>query len=209
MKTLAGDRGIEWGFVKNHLPPATSKWWSLLDFGPMDGFYLSMDALQKGWEVVAIGLEAIQPPDSRIRYMVGDVSSFNLYPPFSVVLNCSTVEHVGLGRYDDPIGENFDLQAMACLRRWMKPESLHILTIPIGQDAVVGHWHRVYGKERLPRLLEGYKILEEQYHIKTDDDSAWVPCPKERALSEVPGLIPKPSILNLSYALGGFVLCLA
>ena len=208
MKTLAGDRGIEWDFVRDHLPLATSKWRSLLDFGPMDGFHLSMDALQKGWEVVAIGLEAIQPPDSRIRYIMEDINSVDLDLQFDIILDASTMEHCGLGRYNDPIDPAGDLKAMARLRGWMKPESLHILTIPIGQDAVVGSWHRVYGPERLPRLLEGYLALEEMFFVKSDDDSTWIPCSMEQAFEEVPGMIPEPSMLNLSYALGAFVLCL-
>ena len=209
MKTLTGDRAIEWGFVKNHLPLATSAWNLVLDFGPMDGFHLSMDALQKGWEVVAIGLEPIKPPDDRIEYIVEDINSIDWELPFFVILNASTTEHCGLGRYNDPVDPVGDLKAMARLRDWMLPGSLQLLTIPIGQDAVVGHWHRVYGPERLPRLLSGYRILEEMFWVKSDDDTIWIPCSMEQAFEEVPGMIPEPSMLNLSYGLGAFVLCLA
>lgn len=208
MKTLTGDRAIEWGFVKNQLPDP-GHGFPVLDFGPMEGFALSWHALGLGYQVVAVGLEHIVPPPG-ITYHRQDILTWQPDPPqFDYILNASTVEHVGLERYGDPPGANFDLLTMRKLRAMMHPQSFQYLTIPIGQDAVVEYWHRVYGEERLPALLGGYKVLEEQYHIKTDDDSAWVPCSKERALMEIPGLVPEPSMLNLSYALGCLVLCLA
>jgi hypothetical protein len=46
-----------------------------------------------------------------------------------------------------------------------------ILTIPVGQDAVFSPQHRIYGEERLPRLLERYRPVEEQYWAK--DGPQW------------------------------------
>jgi len=205
--TLAGDRGIEWGFVIDNLP-AIGTGRRVLDFGPMDGFVLSVNARDKGYAVVAVGLEDIAPPE-RVQYIRQDILTVEFDEPFDYILNASTTEHVGLGRYGDPVGEDLDLAAMRKLREWMRldGDGVQFLTVPMGVDAVVGHYHRVYGKHRLPRLLEGYAVLREQYYVKADDDSHWVSCSKERALSEVPGQVAKPSMLNLSYALGCFVLC--
>jgi len=206
-KTLAGDRGIEWGFVTENLPPCGAGR-RVLDFGPMNGFVLSADARRKGYAVVAVGLEDIAPPEG-VRYVRRDIMAVEFDEPFDYILNASTVEHVGLGRYGDPLGEDLDLAAMRKLRGWMRldGDGVMILTVPVGRDAAVGHYHRVYGPDRLPRLLEGYAVLRERYWVKADDDSRWLSCPKERALAEEPGQVPDPSIANLSYALGGFVLC--
>jgi len=73
--------------------------------------------------------------------------------------------------------------------------------------AVQVHEIVTYGPDRLPKLLEGYAILRECYWVKADDNSRWLSCTKERALAEVPGQVPEPSILHLSYGLGGFILC--
>ena len=207
MKTLAGDRGIEWGFAMENLPPHGAGR-RVLDFGPMEGFFLSVDATNKGYSVVAVGLEDIAPPEG-VRYVRRDIMAVEFDEPFDYILNISTVEHVGLGRYGDPLDPDGDLKAMRRLKKWMRldGDGVMILTIPVGTDAVVGHYHRVYGAARLPRLLEGYASLQERYWAKADDDSRWLPCAKERALAEVPGQVPDPNILYLSYALGGFVLC--
>jgi hypothetical protein len=207
-KTLAGDRGIEWGFAIENLPVVgTGK--RVLDFGPMNGFQLSVDAVNKGYSVVAVGLEDIAVPHPDIRYIRRDIMAAEFDEPFDYILNVSTTEHVGLGRYGDPLDPDGDLKAMRRLKRWMRlnGDGIQIMTIPIGVDAVVGQYHRVYGPQRLPRLLKGFSILRERYWIKADDDSSWLSCTKERALAEIPGQVPEPSILYLSYALGGFVLC--
>ena len=207
MKTLEGDRGIEWGWARENLP-SFGQGRIVLDVGPMDGFHLSMDAYGKGYEVVAVGLEDIKPPVPQIHYVRQDILKTEFGFGFDYVLNVSTTEHIGLGLYGDPLGEDFDLLAMQRLRRWMRPDGdgIQILTVPVGIDAVVGHWHRVYGEKRLPRLLDGYAILREAYWAKTADNSQWVQVSKEVALEEPPGLVPEPSMLNLSYALGGFIL---
>lgn len=210
MKTLAGDRSIEWGFARESLPTHGAGR-LVLDVGPMEGFYLSMDAHHKGYAVTAVGLEDIRPPVSDIRYIRHDILGVEFDVGFDYILNVSTVEHIGLGRYGDPIDADGDLKTMAQLRKWMRPDGdgVMILTIPVGVDAVVGYYHRVYGPNRLPRLLENYAVLRERYWVKADNDSQWLSCSKERALAEVPGQVPEPSILNLSYALGGFILCVA
>jgi len=206
-KTLAGDRNCEWGFVRENLP-SVGIGRRVLDFGPMHGFALSVDARDKGYTVIAVGVEDISPPEE-VLYVRQDIMAVEFDEPFDYILNCSTVEHVGLGRYGDPVGEDLDLAAMHKLREWMRLDGngFQILTVPVGRDVAVGHYHRVYGERRLLRLLEGYAVLKEQYWVKADDDSHWLPCSRERALAEEPGQVPEPSILNLSYALGGFVLC--
>jgi len=210
-KTLEGDRAIEWGFVTENLPPDPMSTRRVLDFGPMDGFHLSHDASNKGYKVIAVGLEDIYPPHPGIQYIRQDIMTVEFDESFDYILNSSTIEHVGLGRYGDPVGADLDLAAMRHLRKWMRldGDGIMLLTLPVGVDAVVGYYHRVYGRERLPRLLEGYAVLREQYWVKADDNSQWLSCTKERALAEAPGQVPEPSILNLSYALGGLVLCAA
>lgn len=204
-KTLAGDRGIEWDWSFEHLPAGSGQ---VLDVGPMANFVLSQDALKKGYSVVAIGLEHLQVPEG-ISYIRHNFLTVDIDTKFDYILNISTIEHVGLTRYGAPRNLDGDLQAMAKLRTLMKPGARHLLTCPIGRDAVVGDYHRVYGHERLPRLLEGYRVLKQAYWVKADDDSQWLSCSKERALAEAPVMPPVPSIIELCYALGGYVLCLA
>src|SRR5262249_33152034 len=102
---------------------------------------------------------------------------------FDQIINCSSVEHVGLvgryGSFDDPSG---DLEAMAIMRELLAPNGRIIMTIPVGQDLVCAPLHRIYGHERLPRLLEGYDVLEAQYWLREPAASGWSQVDSEAAL---------------------------
>lgn len=75
-------------------------------------------------------------------------------------LSISSVEHSGLGRYGDPIDPDGDLKSMKLLHDKIKIGGICFLAVPIGADRVEGNLHRVYGKYRLPLLLDGWKVLE-------------------------------------------------
>jgi len=51
-----------------------------------------------------------------------------------------------------------DLDAMGILRELLAPGGRMILTIPVGRDQICGPYHRIYGEDRLPRLLDGFGV---------------------------------------------------
>jgi hypothetical protein len=104
--------------------------------------------------------------------------------PFDLVINCSTIEHVGLsGRYNAREEPDGDLVAMRALCRLMKPDGHMLLTLPLGQDAVVRPLHRIYGPARLPRLLAGYSRTEATFWRKAQAN-VWSQCAEAEALAE-------------------------
>ena len=193
--TLAGDRWVEWSFCFARLADGPGR---TLDFGADIGF-LSLAAAQRGHEVVALDRVKITPDyrHDRVDFRQGDILERPLAgESFDQILNCSSVEHVGLaGRYDSSDVPDGDLQAMAIMRETLKPGGRMVMTIPVGRDLVCPPLHRIYGAERLPRLLDGYAVEEEQYWRK---DAAWEPTDRETALS-TPGS-------ESFYSLGLFVL---
>jgi glycosyltransferase involved in cell wall biosynthesis/2-polyprenyl-3-methyl-5-hydroxy-6-metoxy-1,4-benzoquinol methylase len=180
---LAGDRDIEWSWVASHMPSGPGE---ALDFGP-GASHLSLIAAQRGFNVTAVDLQVPAGVHSRprVRFVQGDLLTVALPAEhFDLVINCSTVEHVGLtGRYgvceQRPDG---DLEAMARLRGLIKPGAVMLLTLPVGRDAVLAPWHRVYGPERLPRLLEGYSVQKEEYWRK-DSRNNWTLTSRRNALA--------------------------
>lgn len=78
---------------------------------------------------------------------------------FDVALSISSLEHAGLGRYGDPLDPDADLMAMRDLARLLKPGGRLLVAVPVGADAVVWNAHRIYGRKRLPRLLDGWRVL--------------------------------------------------
>jgi SAM-dependent methyltransferase len=202
---LFGDREVEWSFIASRLPEGPGR---LLNFGASCG-NLSILAAQRGFSVLAVDLGPERFPWKHpgVEFLQADVLQAELpRESFDVVLNCSSVEHVGLpGRYGVAAEENNgDLQAMGEFREVLKPAGMMLMTIPCGRDAVIAPWHRVYGQERLPKLLAGYEAAEECYWVK-HRDNRWHPCEREKALAFRPTSHPSsPSLC--SYALGCFVL---
>jgi SAM-dependent methyltransferase len=205
---LSGDREIEWSYIASRMPNGSG---SVLDFGAGHG-NMSMHAVQKGYQVLALDLE--QNPfhwsHPNLKRIQGDLLKLELPEKyFDYILNCSTVEHVGLtGRYGIAVEEsNGDLEAMRRLRSLLKPSGKMLMTVPCGQDTVVVPLHRVYGRKRFPELLNGYEIEEQCYWMK-QPDNCWYPADRETALSYVPtGDATRPA--SCSYALAGFVLGVA
>lgn len=202
---LAGDRDVEWAYVASRLPSGTG---SVLDFGAGYGT-LSMHAIQKGYEVLALdlGAEPFYWSHPRLTRVQGDLLALALPDrSFDYILSCSTVEHVGLaGRYGVVSEEsNGDLAAMGKLRGLLKPSGKMVMTVPCGRDAVFAPWHRVYGRQRLPELLRDFEVVEEAYW-KKNGDNCWHPTDVESALSYVPTGHPTKGGF-CSYALACLVL---
>jgi len=59
------------------------------------------------------------------------------------------VEHVGLGRYGDPLRPDGDLQAMAELGRVVVPGGDLLFVVPIGHPRIEFNAHRVYAVEMI------------------------------------------------------------
>jgi SAM-dependent methyltransferase len=59
-------------------------------------------------------------------------------------LSCMhTVEHVGLGRYGDPIDPDGDLKAIRELKRVLAPGGNLLFVVPVGKPSVVFNAHRI------------------------------------------------------------------
>lgn len=205
---LSGSRDVEWSYIASRLPVGPGR---AFDFGCGTG-NMCIHAVQKGYKVMALDLEPGPFPWSHpnVEIVRGDLLKLDLPDlTFDFILNCSSVEHVGLaGRYGVEVEETGgDLAAMQRMRKMLKPEGKMLLTVPCGRDAVIVPWHRVYGAERLPKLLSGYEIEEQVYWVKRADN-VWYPANRETALSYVPTNHPTNGFLTC-YALGCFVLAKA
>ncbi|MGH7682684.1 MAG: class I SAM-dependent methyltransferase [Candidatus Eiseniibacteriota bacterium] len=195
---LSGDRDVEWSWVAARIPEGPG---SALDFGCGDS-PLGIVAAERGFRVTGVDLGAVRWPyqHPRLTFVQGDILDLALPPAsFDLVLNCSTVEHVGVpGRYGVTTERaDGDLAAMKRLGSLLKPGGLMLVTVPVGTDAVFAPWHRVYGAARLPQLLDGFAVDVRAYWRK-DPTNRWVESDEASALAA-------PSRERL-YGLGCFVL---
>lgn len=102
-----------------------------------------------------------------------------------------TIEHIGLGRYGDPLDAHGDQRALSELQRVVSPSGSLLVVVPIGKPRIQFNAHRIYD----PQMIEDY-----------------LPEMKLRSLAMLPddasrGLVENPSraeTLQQRYACGCF-----
>src|SRR5579862_5836809 len=182
---IRGERDVEWAFLSANMPIGSGE---AIEFGCEMG-QMSLFAAQKGYRVLAVDLQD-QPftwQHPSVEFRKGDFLTMELPgKSFDLAINCSSVEHVGVaGRYGIELDQpNGDIQVMERLAAVLKPGGLLLMTAPCGKDVVMAPWHRVYGPERLPKLLAPFEILKQAYWVK-NEDNRWVPTDRATALNSV------------------------
>ena len=94
-----------------------------------------------------------------------------LFPDASIPsLSCMhVVEHIGLGRYGDPIDPNGDLKAMSELKRVLSKGGDLLFVVPIGFPKIVFHAHRIYSFAQIQQCFHDLKLME--FMLVCDDAS--------------------------------------
>jgi len=192
---LAGEKIIDWGWICVNLPSGPRR---ALEIGCGESPILPA-MLARDYEVTAVDLDAtVTAKLNGFIFVQGDFNSIELPPAFDIAVACSALEHFGLeGRYGSTRDADADLKAMYKIRSLLSPLGKALITIPIGRDAVHSPWHRVYGRNRLPLLLDGFTITESRFWAKVP----WGPW-YETTLQNA---FDQPIALH-RYALGHFVL---
>ena len=71
------------------------------------------------------------------------------------------VEHVGLGRYGDPLDPDGDLKAMAELKRVLAPGGNLLFVVPIGgAPKIMFNAHRIYSYQQVLDCFTGLELKE-------------------------------------------------
>lgn len=71
-----------------------------------------------------------------------------------------TVEHIGLGRYGDPIDPNGDLKATNELKRVLAPGGSLLFVVPVGQPKIQYNAHRIYSYQMILDYFKELKLEE-------------------------------------------------
>ena len=167
---LRGEKLLDWGFICGGLPMGPKR---ALEIGcGQSPIVPAMLAL--GYDVTAIDLCPAAPLVTGFEFIAGDFLELDLRPGFDVIVACSVVEHMGLaGRYGSREDADADLKAMRKIAGLLAAGGQLFLTVPVGLDALCKPWHRVYGRQRLPRLLEEFDIQRYRFLLKPEPWGPW------------------------------------
>jgi len=76
-------------------------------------------------------------------------------------LSCMhTIEHIGLGRYGEPIDPDADLKAINELIRVLAPRGSLLFVVPVGKPKIVFNAHRIYSFEQIVEYFDELELKE-------------------------------------------------
>ena len=85
-------------------------------------------------------------------------------------LSCMhTIEHIGLGRYGDPLDPEGDVKAINELKRVVKLGGSILFVTPVGRPRIMFNAHRIYDPNMITKFFDGFKLRE--FSLVKDDHS--------------------------------------
>jgi hypothetical protein len=76
-------------------------------------------------------------------------------------LSCMhTIEHIGLGRYGDPIDPDGDQKAAKELSRVLAKNGDLLIVVPVGKSKIMFNAHRIYSYSRIKEMFSGLNLVE-------------------------------------------------
>lgn len=100
-------------------------------------------------------------------------------------LSCMhVIEHIGLGRYGDPLDPDGDLKAIGELVRVLAPGGNLLVATPVGRPRVAFNAHRVYDHEAFARYFAPLELVEFALIEERAEGGLIVAPPPERVRAE-------------------------
>jgi SAM-dependent methyltransferase len=112
-----------------------------------------------------LNLEKLQTHSADLLNLPFDNGSVNS-------LSCMhVVEHIGLGRYGDPLDPDGDLKAISELIRVLAPDGNLLFVVPVGKKSrIMFNAHRIYSYEQILSYFSVLKLME--FALIPDDPNA-------------------------------------
>lgn len=105
-----------------------------------------------------------RPANLNLKNLTSDFANL-LYLPFEnesiESLSClHVIEHVGLGRYGDPLDYNGDLKAINELKRVLCKGGNLLFAVPVGKPRIIFNVHRIYSYDQIIECFSDFELKE-------------------------------------------------
>lgn len=173
-------RFIEYSFVLKNLKPQTKR---ILDVGCCRSFF-SHILISYGYDTYGLDTSPYPCKHPKLKFYQCDARK-TPFPEefFDAIVAISTIEHVGIGYYGDPVYPEGDFIVMRELKRILKKGGQLLMTLPYCRKIVQTNIERIYDEERIHKLIEGFHIRKKQYYVYLKP-GRWLEVPYERAIKE-------------------------
>lgn len=103
------------------------------------------------WHINLDGLQSLQADLVNLDFDDGSILS----------LSCMhVVEHIGLGRYYEPLNPRGDLEAIAELKRVLAPQGNLLFVVPVGIPKIIFNLHRIYSYDQIISYFPELELVE-------------------------------------------------
>ncbi len=122
---------------------------------------LTISVLSAQVETVFVDYRPLKVALSGLTSMAGNILALP-FPDDSIAsLSClHVIEHIGLGRYGDPIDPRGSIKAALELQRIVSRDGNLFLSLPIGRERVCFNAHRVHAPTSVFALFPDMKLIE-------------------------------------------------
>ncbi len=125
---------------------------------------LTMSVLSAWVDTVFVDYRPLKVSLPGLSSVAGDILRLPFTDNSLYSLSClHVIEHIGLGRYGDPIDPQGSIKAAYELQRIMRPGGKLFLSLPIGRERVCYNAHRVHAPDSVIRIFEKLKLVEFSY----------------------------------------------
>lgn len=106
-----------------------------------------------------------RPPDlhlSSLNVGFADLTKLPFDDEALPSISClSVIEHIGLGRYGDPLDPDGDIKAVEEIKRVTTRGGSILINLPLGQTPTICfNAHRIYSKEQILNMFQGFKLID-------------------------------------------------
>lgn len=166
-------RIIEYPFVFQYLKPEARK---VLDFGCVEDL-LPLHLASMGYQVTGFDFRDYPFEHPNFSFIRADILQWDpLKDQFDAVVSVSTIEHVGLSAYGDPVNADGDKIAAEKLWQALRPGGDMIITVPAGKPCIQ-RGMRIYDESRIREVFPKVDIL--RFFHKPSRYQMWQEAPSE------------------------------
>lgn len=125
---------------------------------------LTMSVLSAWVDTVFVDYRPLKASLPGLGSVAGDILSLPFADNSLASLSClHVIEHIGLGRYGDPIDPQGSVKAALELQRIVRPGGKLFISLPVGRERICFNAHRVHAPDSVMNMFPQLRLAEFSY----------------------------------------------